>query len=218
MLWTSARLVQFKRHVLNSVGPKKKSCNTHVSGTMLKLSLQWVHKLEENFNTIFSIIDLDNFRNLSRCPLKFVKPIIDRLWPRRKFGPPQKTLLEEGKIRLGCLLQMIRENFLTRYTGCFIFHRRWQNEELRKIYKIYRVDLSKNLLSTGIINLKKKFYWPDIYKKLFFKKKICSNFCIRMWLMAYKINICNPFRKMFDSFWIKSILMEKLLLLMVVGF
>jgi hypothetical protein len=35
---------------------------------------------------------------------------------------------------------------------------------------------------------------------------------------AYKINICNPFRKMFDSFRIKSIFMENLLLMVLVDF
>jgi hypothetical protein len=81
---------------------------------------------------------------------------------------------------------------------------------LRKIYEIWfveKITFDRNNL------FQKKFFKEQIFIKNCFKKKL--NFCIRMWLMAYKINICNPFRKIFDSFWIKSILMEKLLLLVL---
>jgi hypothetical protein len=64
--------------------------------------------------------------------------------------------------------------------------------------------------SLRALNIKITIYEQILKKKL---KKSHLDFCIRMWLMAYKINICKPFRKMFDCFWIKSILMEKLLLL-----
>jgi hypothetical protein len=54
------------------------------------------------------------------------------------------------------------------------------------------------------------FFLEQIFIKNCLKKISCLDFSIRMWLMAYKINICKPFRKMFDSFWIKTDLLRRI--------